>query len=118
MFKLVNPWVILAAVLALAAAGWQGFRLGADHEIAKQARLEAVIEKVRDAAQQAAAAEIANIKIVNQTHRQVLEREIRTVPDYSACRNSPDGMRAINQALGNRPESAGSGVVPGANPAQ
>lgn len=110
-----NPWFLLALVLAIGGAGYSGFRLGADHEVAKQARLEAVIQTVAAEAQQAAAHEISKIKIVNQTNRQILERETRVVPDYTACRHSPDGLRATNQALTNQPDTAGRGVLPDAD---
>lgn len=112
---MLNPWFILAVVLAIGGAGFTGFRLGSDHEIARQAKIEAVIQIVADKAQQAAAHEISKIKIINQTNRQILERETRVVPDYSACRHSPDGLRATNQALTNQPEAAGDRVVPDAD---
>lgn len=113
---MLNPWFLLAMVLAIGGAGYTGFRLGSDHEIARQAKLEAVIQTVADKAQQAAAHEISKIKIVNQTNRQILERETRVVPDYSACRHSADGLRATNQALTNQADAAGNRVVPDADP--
>lgn len=112
-----NPYVILVALLAIAGSFFYGMRVGNDRAVAQQARVEQLIEKVSEAAQRGAAKEIANIKIVNQTQRQVIERETRVVPDYSQCRNSPDGLRAINAALENRAGSTGSGVVPDADSA-
>lgn len=117
MMKFLNPWVALGVVLALLAAGVMGYRVGSDHEIAKHAKDEAVIAAVALAAQQAAATEISKIKIVNQTHRQVVEREIRNVPS-GTCVLSPDGVRAINEILTGKSQPADRGELPGAGPAR
>lgn len=115
MFGL-NPWVILAVVLAMVGATAGGYKLGSDHQIASQAKTEDLIAKVKEQAQQGAAEAISKNKPVNQYNKQVLEREVRIVPDYSKCVNSVDGLSIINSALQNkRAESLGSGVVPPAD---
>ena len=116
MLSLTNPWVLLALLLVIAGAGVEGAKLGSDHEIAKQAKVQDLIAQVKEQAQQGAAEAIAKNRPINQYNKEVLEREIRTVPDYSRCFNSDDGMHAINSALENkRAESPGSGVVPKSN---
>lgn len=114
-----NPYALLASVVAAAAvtigAFFFGLNVGADREVAKQAREGVLIEKVSTAAQEAAAREIAKIRVTNTTQKQVLEREIINVPDYSLCRHSPDGMRAVNSALENRAEPAGDRGLPRAD---
>lgn len=117
MFRLLNPWFLLAMLLALAGSFLYGMNVGRDRAEAKQAQREQLIEDVREAAQQSAAQEIAKIKIVNQTHRQVLEREIRNVPSGS-CVLSPDGVRALNEILTGRAQPADRGELPGADPAR
>jgi hypothetical protein len=112
MLKLINPYVLIGVLVALAGAFFYGMAVGTDRAEASQARLEALVAEVRETAQAAAAKEIAKIKVVNQTHKQVIEREIVNVPVYSECRNTPDGVRAINSALKNRPLPAGSGELP------
>lgn len=112
MFKLINPYVALGVLLALVAAFSYGLSLGGDRADAKHAKVEALLTQVRDEAQASAAAAIAKIKIVNRPRIEVLEREIHTVP-AGTCVLSPDGVRALNEVLTNRPESAGRGVVPG-----
>lgn len=87
--------------------------MGEDHQVAKQTKTQELIAQVKEQAQQGAAEAIAKNRPVNQYNKQVLEREVRIVPDYSKCVNSPDGLSAINSALENkRAESLGSGVVP------
>lgn len=116
MFKLVNPWMIVAYLLAIGVAGTIGYRTGAKVERADQAELQTAIAQAALAAQLAAADEISKIKIINQTHRQVLEREIINVPT-GTCVLSPDGVRAINAILAPGSVPAGSGVVPSPDPA-
>ena len=116
MFKaLLNPWVLLGALVASLMLFAGGVKVGKDFSDASHARLEAKLDAVRETAQRAAAEEIAKIKIVNQTNRQVLERETRIVPDYSACHHSPDGLRAVNAALENRAVGAGDRELPEAD---
>ncbi len=113
MLSLTNPWVILALLLVIAGAGVEGAKLGADHEIAKQAKVQDLIAQVKEQAQKGAAEAIAKNRPINQYNKEVLEHEIRVVPDYSRCVNSPDGMRAINSALeGERADSAGVRGMP------
>lgn len=116
MFRLLNPWVILGVLLALVGSFLYGMRVGHGLEEAQQAKQEALIARATEAAQAGAAKEISKIKIVNQTHKQVLEREIRNVPSGS-CVLSPDGVRAINEILTGKPQPAGSSQLPGADPA-
>lgn len=116
MVKLLNPWVILGIVLLLLAAAAGGAKLGSDHQIAKQAKTEALIAAVEKRAQIGAATAIAENKPVHQFNKQVIERETRIVPDYSRCVHSDAGLRALNSALENtRAESVGDSVLPDAD---
>lgn len=103
MFKLINPYMALGALLALVGAFFFGIKVGADREVATAARIEARVRQTEDAAMKAAAAEIAKIEVTNKTVKQVLEREIVEKPVYRDCHNTPDGVRSINSALENRP---------------
>lgn len=112
----MNPYLIIAAGIALLLSGVFGFRLGAEHQIASQAKTVQLIAAVEQRAQLGAATAIAANKPVHQYNKQVVEREVRTVVDYSKCEHSDDGLRAVNAALANtRTESASDSVVPGAN---
>lgn len=116
---MMNPYVLLAIVLAWGAsvggAFFYGRNTGIDHAVAEQATDAQLIEDAAAAAQTAAAEEIAKIKVVNQVNKQVLEREIVEKLVYRECRNSTDGVRAINAALENRPLPAGGGELPEAD---
>lgn len=112
--KAFYPYVAIAVLLALIGSFFYGSHVGAQRAEAKYARTEALIAKVREEAQQGAAVEIAKIKVVNQTHRQVIEREIRNIPTGS-CVLSPDGVSAINEILAPGTVGAGRGELPKAD---
>lgn len=104
----------LVGLVFAASAYVYGLHHGKRIERGEQAEQQAIVEAVKNAAIQSAAEAIAGIRVENTTIRQELEREIRTVVDYSQCRNSPDGLRALNDAL--RAEPAGDGKLPDAEP--
>lgn len=110
---LATPWAILGVLLAVLAAGGTGAKLGKDYAEGKAAQTQLLVEQVRKQAELGAADAIAANKPVNVYTKQVLDREVRIVPDYSRCVNSPDGLRAINAALENKPVGAGGSAVPG-----
>lgn len=118
MLKLINPYVAIGVLVALIGCFLFGLKTGRDMETATQARIEKRIRATEEAAQIAAAKEIAKIEIINKTTKQVLEREIVEKPVYRECRNTPDGMRSIDAALQNRPLPAGDSIVPGTDPAK
>lgn len=116
MLKILsNPYVLVALLLALGGSFFWGMRVGADREVATQARIEARVRQTEDASARAAAEAIARIEVVNKTTRQVLEREIVEKPVYRDCRNTDVGMRAIDAALENRPVPASDSGVPETN---
>lgn len=102
----MNPWILLAVVLlwgaSVSSAGWFGYGAGRDSEIANRVENEEIARVAREAAQQGAADEIAKIKPVHTTIRQTLHRELQTSVVYRDCRHTPDGLRALNQALTGR----------------
>lgn len=113
----MNPYLIIAALVAVIGAGAGGFKLGAEHELAAQAREDAHVAKAIDAASTAAATAIAGIKVQNTTIHQELQREIRTNTIYADCKHSPGGLRSINEALDPR-RSAGDSKLPATDAAR
>ena len=95
----MNPYLIIAALVAVLSAGAGGFKLGADHEVAAQAREQNHIAEAVDAANTAAAQAISKIKVVNTTIRGELEREIKTNTIYADCKATPEAVRLLNSAL-------------------
>lgn len=113
----MNPWIMLGAVMALIGSFFYGQHVGSNAELAKAAKQDAIVAAVAEAAQQAAAGEIAKIKIVHQTNQTRLEREIVHVPDFTQCHAGDAAKRVLDDALTNKAgaDPAGSVVVPGTN---
>ena len=95
----MNPYLIIAALVAVLAAGAGGFKLGADHEIAAKAREQKHIAEAVDAANNVSAQAIATLKPVYTTINSEIQREIRTKTVFSDCKLPPDSLRLVNQAL-------------------
>jgi uncharacterized protein HemX len=111
----MNPYLIIAALVAVLAAGAGGFKLGADHEIAAQAREQNHIAEAVDAANTASAQAIAGIKVINKTIQNEVQREVQNNIVYRDCKHSPDGLRLLNEALtGSKP--TGDSKLPKADP--
>jgi hypothetical protein len=118
----VSPYVLLAAgILAAAAiggAGWQGYRMGMDAEIAAQAREDRAAKTATDAALRVTAEAIAGIQVRHTTIRQPVEREIRENTVYRECRHSADAFGLLNRALEDAPagtSAPGGGKLPEAD---
>lgn len=109
----MNPWLILAAVIAWGGAYFWGRQDGADIVRAEQSRAERLVLKAREEAQLGVAAEIAKLEIKHVTLTQTLQKETRIEPVYLECRHTPDGLRVLNAALTNRPVPAGDRQLPG-----
>lgn len=112
----MNPWLIVAFLVALLAAGAGGFRLGADHEVAAQAREQNHIAEAVDAATTVSANAIAALKVKSTTITNEVQREVRTNTVYTDCKLTPIGLQLANQALS--PDSSitlGSGKLPKAD---
>lgn len=103
MIPLPLPWLLLAVVLLVGASGatgyWQGSKHKANEIAAQAAREAALVEKTREAAQQAAATEISKIEVKQTTIRQKAEVITREVPVYRDCRHDQRTMDLLNSAL-------------------
>lgn len=111
----MNPYLLLAMLGAILAAGAGGFKLGVDHEFASQAREDAHIAQAVDAANTASAQAISTLKPIYTTLQGKVTHEIETHTIYSDCKLSPDGLLLANQALNGG--SASSGELPKADAA-
>lgn len=108
--------VVLLVVLVGAAGVVFGYRSGEkameNAMLAQAHREELMAEVVR----QAVADNVSKIKVERVTIQQEVRREIVKEPVYVDCRNTPDGLRLINEALtGREPGSADSGELSGAH---
>lgn len=110
----MNPYALLGAGILALLLAVGGFRFGVKYQRGQEARAEKLIAKVSEQAQLGAAEAIAKIEMKTTTIRQQLETVTREVPVYRDCRNTPDGMRLINEAL-RSPGASGGRVVPAAD---
>lgn len=94
----MNPWLILAGVLALAVAATGGYVKGGRDNEAEHLRTAKVQQEARDKALKAAAAEIAKIDVRNVTIQGKVIERVRTEKVYSESRHSPDSWALIQEA--------------------
>ena len=115
----MNPYLIIAALGAVLAAGAGGFKLGADHEVAAQAREDKHITEAIEKATDVSAKAIAGLKVKSTVITNEVQREIRTNNIYSDCKLSANGLYLANQAIS--PSGAftlGGGKLPKADAAE
>jgi hypothetical protein len=105
MFGVLNPWLLLGAVFLILAAFGGGYLKGSADASSQHLREELLIHKASQAAQEAAAEQIAQIKIKHTTIQKAVHREVREKTVYRDCRHDDSGVRLINAALANRPDS-------------
>ena len=95
----MNPYLLLAMLVAILAAGAGGFKLGVDHEFASQAREDAHIAQAVDAANTASAQAIAGLRPRYTTIQGKLEKQIETNNVFHDCRLDVVSLQLANQAL-------------------
>ena len=116
---MLNPYMLIAVLLAFMGAGFGGFKLGVDHQKAGEIDKVQLVAEAVDAANNASAAAIANIKIKSITLTNEVQREIQTNNIYHDCKLPDSGMRLVNAALDpSAAYSLGGGKLPQANPAK
>lgn len=115
-----NPWVLLGAFVVMLALFASGVKVGITHAQGQAAREEILIERASEKAARVAAEAISKIKIVNQTNRTRVEREIVKVPDLTTC-HAGDALRGVlDDSLAGKAgaNAAPDSVVPGTDPAR
>lgn len=95
----LNPWLILAAVIALGASHTYAYvKGGAAREnsmLAEQMRQDELVEKF----EQSTAQQIAAIEVKHVTVRQQLETQIREKPVYRDCIADQRVLDTVNEAI-------------------
>ncbi len=113
MLKLLNPWFLLAIVLAIVGAGGYGVHVGKSLERAAYAKELSLEQKI----QQTLAEEVAKIEIINRPRIEKLETITREVPVYRDCQHTDAAFGLLNDiAEGKASVPAGDGVVSEADP--
>lgn len=108
-----NPYVLLAGIIVIIGAFLGGYKAGYDMSEGQSAREERIAMQARDEALRVTATAIAGIEVKNTTIRQTVEREVRENTIYKSCAHTDDGLRLVNQALGNK--SVGDSKLPKPN---
>lgn len=109
----MSPYLIIACMLAVAGAGYGGFALGVDHELASRTREDKHITEAIDKATEVSAQAIAALKVKSTTIKSELQYEVRTNTVYADCKLTPGGLQLANQALAPTGAFAiGSGKLP------
>jgi uncharacterized protein HemX len=111
----VSPYLIIACLVAILAAGAGGFKLGVDHELASKAREDQQIAKAVDAANESAAQAIAQLKPKYTTIQNKLEKQIETHTVFRECRLDAVSLQLANQALEGGAVPAGNRQLPKAD---
>jgi uncharacterized protein HemX len=111
----MNPYLIIAALLAVIGAGAGGFKLGVDHEKAGQASKQEAVAEAVDAANNVWADKVASLKPTYTTIQNKLEKQIETNTVYRDCRLDPVGLQLANQALTGGAKPVGQGELPKAD---
>lgn len=91
----MNPWPILLAVILVVAGAAGGWKAANDHRDALELREAQGKAQALEATAQA----IAKIDVRNTTIRQTVETQVREVPVYRDCHNTPEVLGTINEAL-------------------
>lgn len=111
--------VVVAWGASLGGAFFYGENVGEDRKTAQNAREDDVRRQTKEDAMQGAAAAIAANKPINRTIVQRAEKEIYENVVYRDCRVPASGVQLANEAItGRKPEPAGSGKLPGTEPAK
>jgi uncharacterized protein HemX len=113
----MNPYLVIAALIAVLAAGAGGFTLGVDHQKAAEIDKREVVAEAVDAANSVWAAKVSDLKPIYTTIQAKVQHEIETNTVYRDCKLSPDGLQLANQALGGGGSAPGGGQLPQADPA-
>jgi hypothetical protein len=112
-------WRVLAIVgvivAALGGTHIKAYQMGADHEVATQAREDKHVAKAVEAATAVSAQAISKIRPKYSTINAEVQREIRTNTIFSECTLPANSLRNVNKALTNGPETTDGGKLPEAD---
>lgn len=109
----MNPYAILVACALVVGAFFYGQHVGKTSDALDNAEKQALIDATAAKGREAAAEEIAKIKIVNRTVNQKVIHETTSNPIYVDCRVPASGVHTANQAITG--QLAGGGELPKAS---
>jgi hypothetical protein len=95
----MNPYFLIAILLAFMGAGWGGFKLGVDHQKAGEIDKKELVAEAVDAANNVSAAAIAELRPKYTTINQEVRHEVQTNTIFSECKLPANSVRLVNTAL-------------------
>lgn len=114
---MLNPYLIIGALLALLGAFGSGVSIGRGWEEGRNAIEQNHIAEAVGAANRASAEAIAKLRPVYKTIQGEVRHEVETNTVYANCRLTPNGLQLANQALLGGAKPAGEGKLPRADEA-
>ncbi|MCE5292921.1 MAG: hypothetical protein LLG14_27310 [Nocardiaceae bacterium] len=118
MRALINPWVILAIILALGGATTAGYLRGRHDENVEMLADAQKQRTMQDVIEAGIAKGVSQIKVQNTTIKQNLETITRENTVYRDCKLDPVARGLLDAALEGRAASAvDHGIVPATDPA-
>jgi hypothetical protein len=112
VLKFVNPWVLLGVVVLLGTVTAGGFKLGSDHQVAKQEEAKALIQEAADAFDGRVAEHVSKIKPIHKTIQNNIEGPVRENTYYRDCVNEPAVRGLLDDARANRRPAEREAGVP------
>lgn len=95
---MINPYILLVIVFAIAGAGAGGFWFGMDYTNGKYAALENERKAGWADALDATARELAKIKVTQRNVTNQAETIIKEKTIYAECKHTPEMVELLNQA--------------------
>lgn len=99
----MNPYAILGACALVVGAFFYGQHVGKTSEALDNAEKQALIDATAAKGREAAAEEIAKIKIVNRTvNQKVIHETTKEIYNDPTCRIPASGVQLANEAIEGR----------------
>lgn len=99
----MNPYLLLGLALlwgaSIAGSGTWFYGAGKNAVIAEQKKVEDIVAAAQAAFEESNVELISKLRPQYVTIKGAIEREVRTQLVYRDCVHSPDGLRALNQAI-------------------
>lgn len=108
----MNPYTIILAGVAALGLSVGGFVFGVKYQRGQEAYAQQLVLATREQAALGAADAIAKQKKEVTIIKQQLETITRVEEVYRDCRNTPDALRLLNDALKGGSGSSGGGELP------
>lgn len=108
----VNPWLLLAGLVAATGVYLKGREDGKAVIIASQAKALAAQQAMVAAELRSIGTNLAQLKPINRTIIQKVEREVIEKPVFRDCHSGPDVVQQYNAIVDGTSNADGTGELP------